>query len=126
MNLSARLMCLPNHPGIVVDDKVRTMAGVVESFRPLDAVKAKGYSNLVPIFEPLTEKERRWGALNPYFVGRKHEVSTVCNLAKEMASTKECPSKLFFMSGDSGSGKSSVVVQTIAVLSKLLDLSGTY
>ena len=57
MNLSACMICPSTHPGIVVDDKVRNMAGVVENIWPLDAVKVKGYSNLVPIFEQLTEKE---------------------------------------------------------------------
>lgn len=120
VNLSARLMCLPNHPGIVVDDAVKIKAGVVDNFRPLDAIKAKGYSHLVPIYVPLIEKEKRWGTLQPYFVGRKREVDIVCNLAKEMIAKEGCPSKMFFMSGGSGSGKSSVVVHTIAVLSKVM------
>jgi len=126
VNLAARLMSLPKHkhPGILVDDEVRKKAGKTANFRPHDLVKAKGYSHLVPTFQPLTATERRWGAVNPYFVGRKDEMGMVLNLAKTMAQSYRAPAKMYFLVGDSGSGKSSVVVQTIAILSKGLRVSG--
>jgi len=119
VNFAARLMSQPNHPGILVDNEVRIKAGDVTNFRPLNAVKARGYPLLVPIFEPMTAKKRRWGAVDPHFVGRKKEVDFVCNLAMQMVSSNG-PAKMFFLEGDSGSGKSSVLVKTIAAVSKAL------
>jgi len=117
VNLAARLMSLPNHPGILVDDAVKSKAGNSANFRSLEAVKAKGYNHLVPIFEPLTAEEKRWGAVNPHFVGRRREVEMFCNVAKEMV-FGQYPARMFFLTGLAGSGKSSVVVQITALVIK--------
>ena len=124
VNLAARLISLLKHPGILVDDEVRKIAGKKANFCPLKALKAKGYINLAPIFQPLTAKERRWGEVNPHFVGRKAEVDKVVHLAEDMASSSNAPAKMYFCTGGSGSGKSALVVQTIALLSKAMTRAG--
>ena len=118
VNLAARLMAQKNHPGIMVDKEVRLHAKNVnfESFPP---VEAKGYSNLVPVYKPLTKKESRWGKVNPNFVGRKVEMEKLSKLALGM-SRMELPSKMIFIQCDSGIGKSSFVVQAIAEVRKSL------
>ena len=60
VNLAARLMCLPQNPGILVDDAVRLVADRSFGFNALSPVAAKGYADLVPIFEPLSPLERSW------------------------------------------------------------------
>ena len=122
VNLAARLMSLPNHPGILVDNALRVRATC--NFMALEPVKAKGYSSLVPIFKPLTAREAMWGKINPNFVGRRNEMKELCKLAQEMSSEKGCPVKLQMVMGDSGSGKSAFIVQTVAVMKKLLLSSG--
>ena len=53
------------------------------------------------------------------FVGRKDEMEQVCNIALEMAQ-EECPSRIFFVWGESGAGKSTFAVHTIAKVHKAL------
>ena len=118
VNLSARLMSLKNHPGIMVDDKVRKKA-TGTNFVSFPPVRAKGYTNLVPVFMPLSAQEAKWGKVNPKFVGRKEELAQVCQLSLDM-SKDECPSKLLFVWGDSGSGKSSFIVHAIDKARKAL------
>lgn len=60
VNLAARLMGSPQNPGILVDDAVRMMADRSYGFNALPPVKAKGYSEPVPIYEPLSPLERSW------------------------------------------------------------------
>jgi len=112
VNLSARLMSQKNHPGVMVDNEVRLKATGV-NFISFPPVQAKGYSDPVPVFKPLTAKEARWGKVNPKFVGREKEMKAVCKLALGMTKEK-CPSKILFLSGESGSGKSAFVVHAIA------------
>ena len=76
VNLAARLMSQKNHPGVLVDDTVRVKAKKF-NFVAFPPVKAKGYSDLVPVFKPLTAKEARWGRVNPDFVGREEEMRQV-------------------------------------------------
>jgi len=118
VNLAARLMTQNNHPGIMVDEEVRLYAKNVnfESFPP---VEAKGYSNLVPVYKPLTTKESRWGKVNPNFVGRKVEMAKFSKIALGM-SRRDLPSKMIFIQCDSGVGKSSLIVQAIAEVRKSL------
>ena len=122
VNLAARLMSLPNHPGILVDNALRMRAN--SNFMALNPVKAKGYSSLVPIFKPLSTREAMWGKVNPNFVGRRNEMKELYKLAQEMSSQKDCPVKLQMVIGDSGSGKSAFIVQTVAVMKNLLLSAG--
>ncbi len=118
VNLAARLMAQKNHPGVLVDDLVRSKARKF-NFIAFPPVKAKGYADLVPVFKPLTAKETKWGKANMQFVGRKDEMEQVCNIALEMTQ-EECPSRIFFVWGESGSGKSSFVANAIAKVHKAL------
>ena len=119
VNLAARLLSMPNHPGILINNDVRREAIKWGTFLSFPPMKAKGYSELVPVCQPLTATEARWGKVNPLFVGRKNEMMRVCNLAHEMAKTKG-PAKMFFVWGETGSGKSDFLVQTISLMRKKL------
>ena len=119
VNLSARLLSMQNHPGILINNDVRRKATKWGSFLPFPPMKAKGYAELVPVYQPLTAAEARWGKVNPVFVGRRHEMKRVCKLAQEMVVTKG-PAKVFFVWGESGSGKSDFLVQTISLVRKHL------
>ncbi len=110
---------MSNHPGILINGDVRREAMKWGSFLSFPPMKAKGYKSLVPVFQPLTAKEARWGKVNPVFVGRKEEIRRVCKLAQEMTLTQS-PTKMFFVWGESGSGKSDYLVQTVAWLRKFL------
>lgn len=122
VNLAARLMSSPKNPGILVDNAVRTMADRSYAFNALPPVKAKGYSEPVPIFEPLSPLERSWGRVQPNFVGRKTEIMSLMSSAREMALT-QCPSKMVYMAGESGMGKSTMVVHAIEHIRKLMGAS---
>lgn len=117
VNLSARLLTMPNHPGILISDDVRKEAVNWGKFLAFPPMKAKGYANLVPVFQPLTAKETRWGRANPIFVGRKGEVTYLCNVAEEMATMRKY-TKMFFIWGESGIGKSDVLVRVISRIRK--------
>ena len=119
VNLSARLLSMPNHPGILIDSDVRRQAINWGKFLSFPPMKAKGYDNLVPVYQPLTANEVRWGKANPRFVGRGLEIKRVCKLAQEM-SAKQSPAKMFLVWGDSGAGKSNFLVQTVATVRKIL------
>lgn len=122
VNLAARLMSSPKNPGILVDNAVRMVADKSYAFNALPPVKAKGYAELVPIFEPLSPLERSWGRVQPNFVGRKTEIMSVKATAREMALT-QCPSKIVYITGESGMGKSTMVVHSIEHVRKLMGAS---
>jgi len=118
VNLSARLMCNSNNPGVLVDNRVRQKASKDFSFNALTPVKAKGYLDPVPIFQPLSAAEKRWGKENRDFVGRTGEISAIVRLAKDVAySVGE--SKMMYIQAESGTGKSSLVVQAISKVRKM-------
>ena len=122
VNLAARLMGRPENPGILVDDSVRMRAGKEFSFNALPPIKAKGYDKLVPIFEPLSSKERRWGKPKRDFVGREGEMDMVIDIATDISMTdvQNKATNLFFMTSESGRGKSALMVQTIYIMRKLM------
>ena len=122
VNLSARLMSQKNHPGVLVDDAVRQRAKG-SNFISFPPVKAKGYSDLVPVFKPLTAKEARWGKVNPKFVGRKKEMKKLCNIVMR-TTDEDCPSKMLFIWGESSAGKSAFVVHATAKARKMLLTEG--
>lgn len=119
VNLAARLMSSPKNPGILVDNAVRMVADRSYAFNALPPVRAKGYSEPVPIFEPLSPLERSWGRVQPNFVGRKKEIMTIKGIAREMALT-QCPSQMVYITGESGMGKSALVVHSIEHVRKLM------
>jgi predicted ATPase len=89
------------------------------NFIPYPPVKAKGYIDAVPVFKPLSSKEARWGRADPKFVGRRKELDTICNISKSVTRENN-PPNVVFVWGESGSGKSSFIVQAIAKVRSIL------
>lgn len=119
VNLAARLLGMTNHPGILINDDVRREGMRWGSFVSFPPMKAKGYSELVPVYQPLTAIEARWGKVNPMFVGRKEEIKRICSFAYRMV-MKKVRARMFFVWGESGSGKSDFLVQTTSIMRRLL------
>jgi hypothetical protein len=113
VNLSARLMCYAQNPGILVDSRVRLKATKDYSFNALMPVKAKGYADPVPIFEPLSAAAKRWGKAIEDFVGRTSEVESIVRFANECAYTGK-ESKMLLIQAESGTGKSALMLQAIS------------
>lgn len=120
VNLAARLMAHKKNHSLLVDNEIRHKARQF-NFIAFPPVKAKGYSNLVPVFQPLTAKEARWGREDPDFVGRKKELSKMEQITIDVAEGN-CESGMTFVYGDSGSGKTSLMVKAIARCRKKLML----
>jgi class 3 adenylate cyclase len=123
VNLAARLMCSSENPGILVDNAVRKMACKSYGFNALDPVIAKGYKDPVPIFVPLSPLERTWGKIDPNFAGRKDEIKTFLNIAREMAHRNEAPPKLVMIAASSGMGKTTLVAHAIEHTRKMMNVS---
>lgn len=121
VNLAARLMVSGDNPGILVDDTIRLMADKSYGFRALNSIKAKGYADPVPIFEPLTPLQRRWGRMKPNFVGREKQLIELKAVACSMVQSPS-PSKLVLLSGVSGVGKSTLVVHSIEQIKEAMRL----
>ena len=119
VNLAARLMTSKKNPGILVDNMVRMLASRSYGFNALSPVIAKGYSEPVPIFEPLSPLERTWGRILPNFVGRKEEIMKIMEMARAMV-LSESPSKLVIVEGRSGMGKTTMVAHSIEHIRKLM------
>ena len=113
VNLAARLMASEGNPGILVDKNVRLLTSQV-FFKPLPAVKAKGYDEPVPIFEPKKHVENEWELAKKNFVGRETEIKHVLNIAKDVINDGTA-SRLLFVSATTGSGKSTLMVQGTAL-----------
>ena len=115
VNLAARLMGSTKNPCILVDKSIRLLTSHSQIFfKPLPAVKAKGYDEPVPIFEPIKSNESlQWGKLKSNFVGRSTEIKQIMQIAKGMTLNKDF-SKFLFVSAASGTGKSSMMIQTTA------------
>ena len=121
VNLAARLMTSTKNPGILVDNAIRLMAYKSYGFRALHPVEAKGYTEPVPIFEPLSPLQRRGGCIKPNFVGRRRELGELKSIASHMAlSSTNAPSRLILVSGISGLGKSTLVVHAIEEIRQTL------
>lgn len=118
VNLAARLMANPSNPGVLVDNNVQHEAGDGYEFTALPPVKAKGYADPVPIYEPRGAVERRWLKAEKGFVGRKNEMMTILETAKAIMFSPR-GAQMFLVTGESGLGKSSVVSQAVERLKKL-------
>ncbi|KAL7554113.1 hypothetical protein ACHAWF_017514, partial [Thalassiosira exigua] len=129
VNLAARLTGHVHNPGILVDKNVRLLTSHV-FFKPLPAVKAKGYDDPVPIFEPVPtsnpnpvdEGRGRWGRVRKDFVGREEETKRIMRVAKDMGGGgggsgggggrgERRAAKMIFVEAASGTGKSALIVQ---------------
>ncbi|GAX16256.1 adenylate cyclase 10 [Fistulifera solaris] len=123
VNLAARLMHSPDNPGVLVDNRVRQVASRSYAFEALPAIKAKGYSEPVPIFVPMSVSERTWGTFEPNFVGREKEIREVVQLAHDTMISPQSESKFILADGVSGMGKTSFLVHTLESIRQQLELN---
>jgi class 3 adenylate cyclase len=121
VNLAARLMHSPDNPGVLVDNRVRQVASRSYAFEALPAIKAKGYSEPVPIFVPMSVSERTWGSFEPNFVGREKEIREVVQLAHDTMISPQSESKFILADGVSGMGKTSFLVHTLESIRQQLE-----
>ena len=119
VNLAARLMCSPTNPGILVSEAVRVKAGKAFAFNALLPVTAKGYTLPVSIFEPLNSLKRGWGKQTSHFVGRTQEVNSILSIAKDTLKSHS-PSRLIIVAADSGTGKTTLVVEVMENLTQTM------
>lgn len=119
-NLAARLMCSPANPGILVDDAVRQIADQAYCFNALDPVKAKGYSQPVPIFEPRAPLVHAWGKIEGNFVGRRDEILKLTTIASEMMHTEFAAPKIAIILSPSGMGKSTLLAHLVEHVRRVL------
>ena len=105
-----------SNPGILVDDAVRKMASQSFAFNALPPIKAKGYKDLVSIFEPLSPIERGWGRMIPNFVGREDEMSKITQIASSYSRHRRgvgsCP-QIILIKSSTGMGKSTLLAHSI-------------
>jgi class 3 adenylate cyclase/predicted ATPase len=121
VNLAARLMTAPNNPGILVDDAARKMGSKAFGFAALPPVAAKGYKELVKIFEPLSPLKRTWAKIQPNFVGRAQQIATVLSMAADVAKTPNAEPKLAVISASSGMGKSTLLAHIVEYVRKSVE-----
>lgn len=118
VNLAARLMSSPRNPGILVDNAVRLLADQSYAFNALAPVRAKGYPEPVPIYEPLNALDE--SKLRTNFVGRRKEIMSLVGIAREMAA-KKCPSRFAFIIGESGMWKGTMVSHALEYIQRYLN-----
>eukprot|EP00797_Seminavis_robusta_P022824 Sro368_g127930.2 (2147) ;mRNA; r:15598-22595 len=107
VNLAARLMANKANKGFLVDEEVRRKASN-RGFEGLAPVKAKGYKQLVPIFEPVLQHRRSWGAQGTDFVGRTSEIKQMLKLAEDVIDAG-ASTPMVWVSAESGYGKSALL-----------------
>lgn len=111
----------PDNPGVLVDNRVRQVASRSYSFEALPAITAKGYSEPVPIFVPVSVSKRTWGSYEPNFVGREKEISQVVELAQDTMLSPQSESKFAIINGPSGMGKTKFLVHALDSMRKQLE-----
>ena len=95
--------------GFLVDEEVRRKASN-RGFEGLAPVKAKGYKNLVPIFEPVQQHRNSWGSQGADFVGRTAEIEQILKLCEDVIDASTSTS-LVWVSAESGYGKSALLAR---------------
>ncbi|CAB9521447.1 cyclase type 10 [Seminavis robusta] len=122
VNLAARLMCSKQNRGFLVASGVHGDA-TGWSFRALQPVKAKGYAEPVPIFEPVMHRRSQWTRLSEIFVGREEELESIMVLSEDLLRSGCSSAKMVLISGSSGMGKSSLMTQAIGQILEECDKS---
>lgn len=117
VNLAARLMANLDNRGFLVDESVKDKAGS-RQFCALPPVEAKGYANLVPIFEPMTSVDRSWKDISSRFVGRDKEVAKILCIVNDHFKDRG-PSRFLLVSGEASAGKSALCVHAMNRISEL-------
>lgn len=111
VNLAARLMANLDNRGFLVDESVKDKAGS-RQFCALPPVEAKGYANLVPIFEPMTSVDRSWKDISSRFVGREKEIAKILCIVNDQVESAGL-SRFLLVSGEASAGKSALCVQAL-------------
>lgn len=117
VNLAARLMANKSNKGFLVDEEVQRKASN-RGYQGLPPVKAKGYTHLVPIFEPMMQHRRSWGSQGADFVGRTAEIKQILKVAEDVIDASTSAS-LVWITGESGYGKSALLGQATEKISDL-------
>ena len=112
-------MANKSNPGILVDKAVRKLASQSFAFNALPPVKAKGYKELVHIFEPLSPVERGWGQIIPNFVGRESELQKITQIASAYHRKQHCNNQMVLIKSSTGMGKSTLLAHSIEKVKKL-------
>ena len=102
-----------SNPGILVDNAVRRMASQSFAFNALEPIKAKGYKELVQIFEPLSPVERGWGQIIPTFVGRVEEMTRIQQIASSFTRSGSHSPQMILIKSTTGMGKSTLLAHSI-------------
>lgn len=93
--------------GILVDAAVQTEANAQFTFQNLSSIKAKGYLNPVPTFQPFQMKTSTQRIHTPLYVERTAQSSQILEIAEDVLSRKEAlTSETVFLYGERGAGKS--------------------
>lgn len=109
-----------SNPGILVDNAVRRMASEAFAFNALPPIKAKGYKELVHIFEPLSPIERGWGQIIPNFVGREDQMTKIAKLAISYSRRDiQHRPQMIIVKSSTGMGKSTLLAHSIERIKKL-------
>lgn len=118
VNLAARLMANKQNHGFLVDECVKQQA-LRRKFKALQPIEAKGYTDLVPIFEPINQGTRRWkdAVAMSMFVGREKEINELVGHAENVI--KQGSAKLVFITANSGLGKSAILARACSQVEEL-------
>ena len=100
-------MANKSNKGFLVDEEVKRKASN-RGFEGLAPVKAKGYKNLVPIFQPMLQHRRSWGSQGANFVGRTAETVQILKMAEDVIDGISSTG-MVWVSAESGYGKSALL-----------------
>ena len=95
--------------GFLVDEEVRRKAST-RGFEGLAPVKAKGYKQLVPIFQPVLHHRNSWGSQGADVVGRTAEMNQILKLTEDIIDAS-ASTAMVWVSAESGYGKSALLAQ---------------
>lgn len=117
VNLAARLMANKANKGFLVDEAVKRKASG-RDFQGLEPVKAKGYSEPVPIYEPALQHRSAWGSEQADFVGRIKELEKIRKVAKDVIDEGSA-AKMVLVSAEGGFGKTSLLTKATGKIQDL-------
>ena len=103
VNLAARLMACSSNPGCLVDGEIFKRVGEKFTFKPLKPIQAKGYSELVQLYEPFSRFEFQDDSNK--FVGRFEMLHKILEFVDQPHSERLAAPQILFISGMSGMGK---------------------
>jgi predicted ATPase len=112
VNLAARLMGDRHNSGFLVASGVHGEA-TGWSFRALKPIRAKGYADPVPIFEPIMHRRSPWQRAPSYFLGREAQVDSILELSEDLICSGCSTAKMVLIFAPSGVGKSTLMTEAV-------------